>query len=67
MPKIWPKEGQNFPKYKKFKILSGDENNHSKKNHFLLQQTKNYFARLFFGFFGLDDPQRLLGELCSVL
>ena len=49
MPKIWPKEGQNFPKYKKFKILSGDENNHSKKNHFLLKQTKNYFARLFFG------------------
>ena len=27
--------------------------------HFLLKQTKNYFARLFFGFLGLDDPQRI--------
>ena len=27
-------------------------------NHFLLKQTKNYFVCMFFGFFGLDDPQK---------
>ena len=29
-PKIWPKEGQNFSKSKKFKILSEDKKNYSK-------------------------------------
>ena len=48
MPKIWPKEGQNFPKYKKFKILSGDENNHSKKKSLFAKTNKKLLRSFIF-------------------
>jgi hypothetical protein len=38
-PKIWPIEGQNFSKSKKFKILNEDKKNYNKEKHFLPKQT----------------------------
>ena len=48
-PKIWPKEGQNFSKSKKFKSLNEDMKDY---NHFLQEQTQIYFVRLFVVVFG---------------
>jgi hypothetical protein len=39
-PKIWPKEGQNFSKSKKLKILSEDKKNYSKITTFCLNKQK---------------------------
>ena len=35
-PKIWPKEGQNFSKSKKFKILNEDKKNYNTITTFCL-------------------------------
>ena len=50
------KKRPNFSKSKNLKILSENKKNYCKKNHFLLKETKNYFACLFFSFVGLADP-----------
>ena len=56
---MWPKEGQNFSKSKKFKILSEDKKNYSKITTFCFNKQKNTsLVCLFVFFFVLDDPQK---------
>ena len=52
------KKRPNFSKSKNLKILSENKKNYCKKNHLLLKQTKNYFACLFFGFWGSSKPKK---------
>ena len=56
-PKIWPKEGQNFSKLKKFKILNKDKKDYKKITTFC-KNKKKHFISLFFCFLGLEDPQK---------
>ena len=48
-PKIWPKEGQNFSKSKKFKFLNEDKKNYNKKETLFAKTNKKLLHSFIFG------------------
>ena len=50
-PKIWPKEGQNFSKFKNFKILNEDKKNYNKTTIFCTKKNEKLLRS-----FGFEGP-----------